>query len=218
MDSPPLSTADIAANLKRIRKSKKVNQKQLAKMIDKSERTIQNYEAGKTEFTMAILREIADALDVDFRKFLAPPGQEGKKAVGIDCRNSWRNKYPASTLADIVNMLFQMQETYDVSMEIDVKKPPEDREWKASIAVNGKGGAKFDADFCLFLENWKQKLDLLYSGKLSIDAYQTWQDETISYYSDSLLTPPLERPDVRRIDSTDDGIERYEWVNPKEPK
>lgn len=217
MDSPPLSTADIAANLKRIRKSKKVNQKQLAKMIDKSERTIQNYEAGKTEFTMAILREIAEALDVDFRRFLAPPGQNIKKPQGIDLRNSWRNQYSASTLADLVNMLFRMQETYDISMEIDVKKPPEDKKWKASIAIDGKGGAKFDADFCLFLENWKQKLDLLYSSKLSIDKYRTWQDETISYYSDSMLTPELERPDVRQIGVTEDGIERYEWVNPKEP-
>ena len=52
----------------------------------------------------------------------------------------------------------------------------------------------------------------LYSEKISIDEYQTWQNETIAYYANSKLTPWNERPDIELID-----IEKhlYRWKNPK---
>ena len=52
----------------------------------------------------------------------------------------------------------------------------------------------------------------LYSEKISIDEYQTWQNETISYYANSKLTHWNERPDIELID-----IEKnlYRWKNPK---
>ena len=45
---------EIAKNLKRIRKERKLNQKQLAALLDKSERTIQNYEAGEKDFSISM--------------------------------------------------------------------------------------------------------------------------------------------------------------------
>lgn len=214
MDSSLLSRTDISANLKKLRKSKKISQKQLAQMINKSERTIQNYEAGKTEFTMAILKEIAIALDINFRELLSTPDREDGIGIGIDQRDSYANKYKLDTFADIVNVLFKIQETYDISMSIDVKKPPEDKEWKTTISVDGKGKSKFDTDFCLFLENWKQKLDMLYNDQMTIDKYQIWQAETIAYYSESKLTPFFERTDMQFI-KEEDSISKYQWVNQK---
>ena len=57
-----LSSRQIADNIKRVRKEKKISQKRLAEMIDKTERTIQNYEAGQTDFSMSIIKDIAIAL------------------------------------------------------------------------------------------------------------------------------------------------------------
>ena len=61
---------EIAKNLKRIRKERKLNQKQLAALLDKSERTIQNYEAGETDFSISMLKEIAMPLDIDWRELI----------------------------------------------------------------------------------------------------------------------------------------------------
>ena len=61
---------EIAKNLKRIRKERKLNQKQLAALLDKSERTIQNYEAGETDFSISMLKDIAIALDIDWRELI----------------------------------------------------------------------------------------------------------------------------------------------------
>ena len=42
---------EIAANLKRIRKSKKISQKKLGELLGKTDRTIQNYEAKEKALT-----------------------------------------------------------------------------------------------------------------------------------------------------------------------
>lgn len=49
-------------NIKRIRKSKKITQVQLANAIHKSESTIQKYEANNVKPDFVVLNEIADAL------------------------------------------------------------------------------------------------------------------------------------------------------------
>lgn len=133
--------------------------------------------------------------------------------VGISAEDSYQNKYMLNSFADIINVLFKIQETYDISMKFDVEKPPEDKEWKASISVDGKGNSKYDADFCLFLENWKSKMAQLYNGKMSIDKYMYWQAETIAYYSESKLTPMFERPCYEEYTS-ELGNQVYRWKSP----
>jgi hypothetical protein len=124
---------------------------------------------------MSIIKDIAIALDIDFRELLSTPEHQDGMNVGIDGGNSFRNKYMLESFADVINVLFKIQETHNFSMKLDIAKPPEDKEWKASISVDGKGNSKYDMDFCLFLENWKAKMDQLYRGKLSIDRYMDWQ-------------------------------------------
>ena len=208
-----LSSQQIADNIKRVRKEKKISQKKLAEMIDKTERTIQNYEAGQTDFSMSIIKDIAIALDINFRELLSTPENQDGMHVGISGEDSYQNKYKLESFADVINVLFKIQETYDFTMKFDVEKPPEDKEWKASISVDGKGVSKYDADFCLFLENWKGKMEQLYNGKLSIDKYMDWQAETIAYYSESMLTPMFERPCYEEYTS-ELGNQAYRWKSP----
>jgi len=93
MASQALSSEQIAAAIKKKRKEKKISQKQLAELIDKTERTVQNYESGQTDFSMSIIKDIAIALDIDFRELLSTPEHQDGMNVGIDGRNSFRNKY-----------------------------------------------------------------------------------------------------------------------------
>lgn len=204
MGSDSINDKLVAANLKRIRKQQKVTQRQLGELTGKSERTIQNYESGKINFNIEMIQTLASALHIDWKELV-------NNLDSLDKRNSPANKYVLESLGDIINVLFQIQQSYDLSLHFDVKKPPADSDWEADIHIPGKGTAKYDADFCLFMEDWIQKMRQLYDEKISIDDYQSWQNETITYYTDSKLTPWNERPDMETID-----IEKnlYRWTNP----
>ena len=54
--------------------------------------------------------------------------------------------------------------------------------------VDGKGSGTYNADFCLFMENWMNKLAALQSGSISQEQFDTWKRETLEYYSDSLFS------------------------------
>ena len=64
-------------------------------------------------------------------------------------------------MSDVINALFAITELTDFSFELTNTKPPESPEWTAGIKVNGKGNGKYDADFCLFMENWIAKKNML---------------------------------------------------------
>ena len=103
-----LSSQQIADNIKRVRKEKKISQKKLAEMIDKTERTIQNYEAGQTDFSMSIIKDIAIALDINFRELLSTPENQDGMHVGISGEGSYQNKYKLESFADVINVLFKI--------------------------------------------------------------------------------------------------------------
>ena len=51
----------------------------------------------------------------------------------------------------------------------------------------GKGDGKYDADFCLFMENWITKKNMLQTGKLSKEKFDSWKSDMLAYYKDSRL-------------------------------
>ncbi|MBK5242430.1 helix-turn-helix transcriptional regulator [Clostridium sp.] len=53
----------ISNRIREKRKSKKITQKELSKMLNKAESTIQKYESGEIEVPNSVLEEIAKALD-----------------------------------------------------------------------------------------------------------------------------------------------------------
>lgn len=50
-----------------------------------------------------------------------------------------------------------------------------------------KGNGKYDADFCLFMENWIAKKNMLQTGKLSKEKFDSWKSDMLAYYKDSRL-------------------------------
>lgn len=54
--------------------------------------------------------------------------------------------------------------------------------------VDGKGSGTYNADFCLFMENWMDKLAVLQSGSINQEQFETWKRETLEYYSDSYFS------------------------------
>ena len=99
-------------------------------------------------------------------------------------------EYPAyefHTMSDVINALFAITELTDFSFELTNTKPPENPEWTAGIKVNGKGDGKYDADFCLFMENWITKKNMLQTGKLSKEKFDSWKSDMLAYYKNSRL-------------------------------
>lgn len=91
-------------------------------------------------------------------------------------------------MSDVISALFTMTELKDISFQLSCTKPPENPEWTSALMVDGKGTGTYNADFCLFMENWMNKLAALQSGTLSKKQYETWKREMLDYYSDSFFS------------------------------
>lgn len=178
------SSEEIGKAIQKQRRAQKITQKEFAQRLGKSERTIQKYESGEILLKIDVLKQIANELNVPWQELLFAKDTNTPK-------DNTTAEYPAyefHTMSDVINALFAITELTDFSFELTNTKPPESPEWTAGIKVNGKGNGKYDADFCLFMENWMNKLAALQSGSISQEQFDTWKRETLEYYSDSFFS------------------------------
>ena len=61
---------ELGFKIKELRKSKKITQKQLAAMVDKSERMIQKYESGEVAPTISTFSQISNALGSTMKELM----------------------------------------------------------------------------------------------------------------------------------------------------
>ena len=170
MDNSESST--IGTRVRKLRKQKGYNQQQLAELLGKSLRTVQKYENGEINISVAMINEIARVLEVP-STYLLGYKKDGAK---IEC------------LSDIMDFLFCLEKVSGIKFDIDVKKPPRFDGWECSLKFNGKDmSAEHNADMCLFLENWAENRESFNSYETSKASYNKWQDETLAYYSSSAL-------------------------------
>lgn len=162
----------IGGRLREVRKKKGLNQTELANLLGKSLRTVQKYESGEIEISIAMINELARKLDTTSTYLLGNNSAD----VRVD------------SLADIMGFLFQMEKVTGLRFHLDVKRPPRDENWQCSIVFDGKDkAADFNADLCLFLEEWRDYREERQEGTLSQDKYQDWQDKTLAYYSSTAV-------------------------------
>ena len=162
-----LDYSAIGQRIKLLRKRKGLNQKELAGILGKSLRTVQKYETGEIEVSIAVVNQLADILESTPTYIL---GYEANTA-------------PIRSLADIMGFLFQLEQVTGISFDIDVKKPPRSKEWQCAISFNGKASSDFNTDLCLFLEDWESLRDDIRAFQSTQAAYQKWQEQTLAYYA-----------------------------------
>lgn len=162
-----LDYSAIGQRIKLLRKRKGLNQKELAGILGKSLRTVQKYETGEIEVSIAVVNQLADILESTPTYIL---GYEANTA-------------PIRSLADIMGFLFQLEQVTGISFDIDVKKPPRSKEWQCAISFNGKASSDFNTDLCLFLEDWESQRDDIRAFQSTQAAYQKWQEQTLAYYA-----------------------------------
>ena len=94
------------------------------------------------------------------------------------------NEYVFNTLGDVINALIKIYEFTDkLGINLNLQKPPKASKWEATFSVDGKGEGKYNADFCLFMENWISEL----AKKPSKEEYTKWKNDIVKYYSDSKM-------------------------------
>ena len=178
------TAGEIGNAIKKRRRQLKITQKEFAERLGKSERTIQKYESGEITMKIDLIKLVADELDIPWQELLEAKTDE----IGIV---SSENEFPICrfhTLSDVINALFTITEIKDIAFQLTCAKPPESPDWTSALMVDGKGNGTYNADFCLFMENWMNKLATLQSGSINQEQFETWKRETLEYYSDSYFS------------------------------
>ena len=154
----------IGQRIKQLRKRKGLNQTELAQMLKKSLRTVQKYETGEIEVSIAVVNQIADLLDS------TPTYILGYESSTTQIR----------TLSDVMDFLFKLETVEGIDFKIDVQKPPRRKQWECSISFDGKSMAEFNADMCLFLEQWEDERSELRAYNSTQAAYKRWKEQTLA--------------------------------------
>lgn len=158
----------IGLRIRTARKEKGLNQTELANLLDKSLRTIQKYESGEIEVSIATINAIAKVLDCPSTYLI---GYESERK-------------PLSNLADVLQFFFQLDMIREIGFDIDVKRPPHYDGWQCSITFDGKDmSTEMNQSLCLFLEDFKNIREEYNVYQRSFESYQEWQDKTLAYYS-----------------------------------
>ncbi|MCD8144364.1 MAG: helix-turn-helix domain-containing protein [Oscillospiraceae bacterium] len=190
----------IGQRIKLLRKRKGLNQTELAHRLNKSLRTVQKYETGEIEVSVTVVNQIADILDTTPTYIL---GYEASNAQ-------------IKTLSDIMDFLFKLETVGGIDFKIDVKKPPRSKQWECSISFDGKSMTDFNADMCLFLEQWEQERDELRTYASTQEAYRKWKEQTLAYYAATAVqcVEPEELDPDTRMQKRSEYLERI-YANPK---
>lgn len=185
--------SEIGQRIKLLRKQKGWSQTELADLMGKSLRTVQKYETGEIEVSIAIVNQLAGIFECTPTYLL---GYEVKKS-------------PIQNLSDIMNLLFQLELISDLSFDIDVKRPPRSDDWQCAIQFNGKNAdAKYNADMCLFLEQWEEYRDNFRTYGISKEKYLAWQERTLAYYAAS----SVDKKEIEDLDEDLRVLKRREYL------
>lgn len=190
---------EIGNAIKKRRRQLKITQKEFAERLGKSERTIQKYESGEITMKIDLIKQVADELDIPWQELLEAKSDQTELAPAEEDFPA----YQFQTLSDVIGALFSITEIKDISFQLSCAKPPESPEWTSSLMVDGKGSGTYNADFCLFMENWMNKLAALQAGTLSQEQFETWKRETLEYYSDSFFSDfASQKANVKKVKGT----------------
>ncbi len=189
-----LDYMQIGQRIRLLRKKKHLNQTELAQRLGKALRTVQKYETGEIEVSIAMINQLAEVLDS------TPTYILGYETSNIGIRN----------MADIMDFLFKLEQVNGLQFHIDVKRPPRNGSWECSIAFDGKSNAPHNADICLFLEDWEEQRDDVRSYAHTQSQYAKWKEQTLAYYAATPVssTQPEELDEETRIKLRNEYLEK----------
>ena len=168
-----ITPTEIGSRIKAARKTAHLSQTSLAKQLDKTLRSVQKYESGEIEPSIAVINQIAKVLNVSPAELMGYQSQE----IRLD------------TLADVFHVLHELDKKAGLRFEVDVKRPPRDEEWSCSLHFNGNDpNAERNADICLFLESYADERERVESYMSDQEYFDHWFETQLAYYANAELT------------------------------
>ena len=164
--------AEIGERIKAARKAAGLSQTELANRLSKTLRTVQKYESGEIEPSIAIINAMAKELKV------SPADLIGYQRPSIEL----------NTISDVLTVLYQLNKKAGLRFEIDVKRPPHYDEWTCSLRFDGHNkDAEFNADLCLILEDFAHERQMVETYWSDPDSFDAWLERKLAYYSSANL-------------------------------
>lgn len=164
--------AEIGERIKAARRAANLSQTELAKRLDKTMRTIQKYESGEIEPSIAMINAIAKVLDV------SPADLIGYRKPEIQL----------NSLSDVIAVLYQLNKKAGLRFEIDVQRPPQSEDWTCSLRFDGNNRlADMNSSLCLILENFRDEREKLETYWTDQAAFDLWIEKELAYYADAKL-------------------------------
>ena len=164
--------AEIGERIKAARKAAGLSQTELANRLSKTLRTVQKYESGEIEPSIAIINAMAKELKV------SPADLIGYQRPSIEL----------NTISDVLTVLYQLNKKAGLRFEIDVKRPPHYDEWTCSLRFDGHNkDAEFNADLCLILEDFAHERQMVETYWSDPDSFDAWLGRKLAYYSGANL-------------------------------
>lgn len=162
------SSTEIGLRIKKARKAAKMSQTVLGTYLNKTLRTIQKYESGEIEPSIATINEIAKVLNVS-----------SADLIGYEKREAQLN-----TLADVLSFLHSLNKKDGLRFDVEVNRPPKTKEWTCSLRFDGNdASAEHNADLCLFLERFAEERERLETYWIDQDYFDHWFDKELAYYA-----------------------------------
>lgn len=164
--------AEIGERIKAARKAAGLSQTELANRLSKTLRTVQKYESGEIEPSIAIINAMAKELKV------SPADLIGYQRPSIEL----------NTISDVLTVLYQLNKKAGLRFEIDVKRPPHYDEWTCSLRFDGYNkDAEFNADLCLILEDFAHERQMVETYWSDPESFDAWLERKLAYYSGANL-------------------------------
>ena len=164
--------AEIGERIKTARKAAGLSQTELANRLGKTLRTVQKYESGEIEPSIAIINAMAKELKV------SPADLIGYRRPSIEL----------NTISDVLTVLYQLNKKAGLRFEIDVKRPPHYDEWTCSLRFDGHNkDAEFNADLCLILEDFAHERQMVETYWSDPESFDAWLERKLAYYSGANL-------------------------------
>ena len=162
------SSTEIGLRIKKARKAAKMSQTVLGTYLNKTLRTIQKYESGEIEPSIATINEIAKVLNVS-----------SADLIGYEKREAQLN-----TLADVLRFLHSLNKKDGLRFDVEVNRTPKTKEWTCSLRFDGNdASAEHNADLCLFLERFAEERERLETYWIDQDYFDHWFDKELAYYA-----------------------------------
>ena len=184
-------SSELGRRIKEARKAAKLSQTELANLLEKTLRTIQKYESGEIEPSIATINTIARKLNVSPAELIGYKKQE----LRLD------------TLSDVLFVLNELNKKAGIRFDIDVRRPPHHDEWTCAIRFDGKDqNAPHNADLCLFMERYADERERLETYWIGQESFDRWFEQELAYYAnDKLQDKEIEElSDIERIQRRND--------------